>query len=526
DARRCLERAHAQRVAQLEALREAAERDPSQTAAALAGLASATACDEAASWSDAFAQALARAQALRVAGDLVRALDEQAHADAVLGEASAPRERAALAGERARVLGELGDAGRIDAAIAWFVAAERAADADAAARAAAMTTSWVLEQHADLDLARTWLARAHSSSQRAGATPQLRAHVAIAEAALAWRERRADDATGAARNAVTLARSAGDVELEALAASHLGVTLARQGRIAESITVFEAQRAALESRVGPTHPRMVAVLLNLGASLTTAGRHDEALSSFARARDLIEQRRGPDAPELARVEHNLAATELFRENPQRAAYHAARAVALSEGGNVPLHIGALHHLGMALVATDRAAEAEAIAWRGAAIVDQSYGAEHRFAADFLELAGDAAIARGDTQRGAALHQRAFALAQVLQPDPMRLAALGTKVAVDRIAAGDDDGGDALLAAWLGRLEAGNPRLARAALRALAEAWLTRGQPCAAAIYADRIVGGADPASAISLRARAHERCGVAPAYARALQQRASEPSGR
>jgi hypothetical protein len=423
--------------------------------------------------------------------------------------------------QAARVLGELGDPARIDAATAWFVAAERSADADAATRAAATLASWVLEQHADLDQGRTWLARAASEAQRAGSPPDLRAHVAIAEAALAWRERRGPDATRAAQQAVALARSAQDVELEALAASHLGVTLARQGRIAESIAVFDAQRSALEQRLGPAHPQLVPVLLNLGASLTTAGRHDEALSTFARARDLVEQRRGPEAPELARVEHNLAATELFREQPRRAAYHAARAVALSERSGVTLQIGALHHLGLAWVAIGRAAEAEAIAWRGAALVDEAFGAEHRFAADFLELAGDAAIARGEAGRGATLHARAFAIAQVLQPDPMRVAAMGTKVAVDRIVAGDDAGGVALLVAWLGRLEAGNPRLARAALTSLAQAYLRGGRPCAAAIYADRIVGGRDVGATTSLRAQAHAHSCVAPAHARALQQLAA-----
>ncbi|MFO0633658.1 MAG: tetratricopeptide repeat protein [Nannocystaceae bacterium] len=510
-------------MAQLDALREASERDPARSAAALAELAPPTHCGEpsAAPWSDGFDQALARAQALRAAGDLVRALDAQAQAEATLGQAPAPRERTALAGERARVLGELGDPARIDAATAWFVAAERSADADAATRAAATLASWVLEQHADLDQGRTWLARAASEAQRAGSPPHLRAHVAIAEAALAWRERRGPDATRAAQQAVALARSAQDVELEALAASHLGVTLARQGRIAESIAVFDAQRSALEQRLGPAHPQLVPVLLNLGASLTTAGRHDEALSTFARARDLVEQRRGPEAPELARVEHNLAATELFREQPRRAAYHAARAVALSERSGVTLQIGALHHLGLAWVAIGRAAEAEAIAWRGAALVDEAFGAEHRFAADVLELAGDAASARGEAGRGATLHARAFAIAQVLQPDPMRVAAMGTKVAVDRIVAGDDAGGVALLVAWLGRLEAGNPRLARGALTSLAQAYLRGGRPCAAAIYADRIVGGRDVGATTSLRAQAHAHCGVAPAHARALQQLAA-----
>lgn len=510
----CLGRRKAEIASWLDVLAAQAERRPYDVVRVIDELGDDVGCDTPMTSREAAARArLAHARSLRIAGDhdaALEALDRVAAEVAALG---LPALATDLAQERAMTFAEVGDPREPEATEAWLAAAEIADDPAGAARAASRLAVISAETFADADGAERWLARADTWIARAATGQQaLRVVWLIADSAIAWRRREVQRATDDCRRAVAIAEEVADPELRETASSHLGVALARQGRVEESIPLFEQQLAEAEARIGAAHPRLARVLLNLGASYSHVGRRDDALRVYDRARTLLEASgAGPTHPELARIEHNLTGLHIFAGDYPRAELHARRALAAAEHAteSATLRLEARYNLGATLDAMGRVRESEEVAWRGAAEVQELYGDEHPLFASFLDLAGDARSARGAHDGALELHRRALAITlSDPEPDPVRVADMRVGLADDLVRLGRTDEAAADLATALAALAELNPRMAEHASARIGGSLVATGDPCRAIAYLDRVDPEGSSPQALFARATARRSCGV------------------
>jgi eukaryotic-like serine/threonine-protein kinase len=152
----------------------------------------------------------------------------------------------------------------------------------------------------------------------------------------------------------------GPDDLETLAVSNnLGAAYLTAGRFDDAIGVLEPTVVRLRRSLPEYHPTTLTAMNSLGLSYRGARRFADAIAVFAEVLPRRTKAFGPTAPPTLLTAYALAATYL--EAGQFAKAEAgARELIRKAGGRNPYHFGAQALLGLALLKTGRAAEAEPI----------------------------------------------------------------------------------------------------------------------------------------------------------------------
>ena len=154
--------------------------------------------------------------------------------------------------------------------------------------------------------------------------------------------------------AAALHRMGGDPELEAKRLGTLGYVLEGAGAYEDAVASFEASLALAEQTLGPDDPRLAQPLNGLAMTLKNMGEYDRAAETFARTLELLRRTVGPEHPQNATVLANLG--NLLRARGKLDESEAAhrRALAIrraTTGDRNPEVAGSYHNLGT--LAVDR-----------------------------------------------------------------------------------------------------------------------------------------------------------------------------
>ncbi len=201
---------------------------------------------------------------------------------------------------------------------------------------------------------------------------------------LAWMIgfQRSDRSAGerAAQHAANaLRRSGGDPELEAKRLGTLGYVLEASGAYEDAVASFEASLALAEQTLGPDDPRLAQPLNGLAMTLKNMGEYDRSAEVFARTLELLRRTVGPEHPQNATVLANLG--NLLRArgklDESEAAHRRGLAIRIATTGERnPEVAGSYHNLGT--LAIDRGDyEGAADSFRRAeALLVAIYGEQH------------------------------------------------------------------------------------------------------------------------------------------------------
>jgi eukaryotic-like serine/threonine-protein kinase len=154
--------------------------------------------------------------------------------------------------------------------------------------------------------------------------------------------------------AAALRRMGGDPELESKRLGTLGYVLEAAGAYDDAVASFEASLALAEQTLGRDDPRLAQPLNGLAMTLKNMGEYDRAAETFARTLELLRRTVGPEHPQNATVLANLG--NLLRARGKLDESEAAhrRALAIrraTTGDRNPEVAGSYHNLGT--LAVDR-----------------------------------------------------------------------------------------------------------------------------------------------------------------------------
>jgi tetratricopeptide (TPR) repeat protein len=226
------------------------------------------------------------------------------HAGVAVDTYGSPRERAALADNRANLASSLGD---YDEAISHGEQAlqlwDQAVGPDSLQVAGALSNLGVVyARRNQLDRAIDYLARAVE---------------------------------------ITEHRAGPDHPMLALRLNNLATLRMQEGKRDEALALLRRALEIYEAAYGAHHPEVAGTRLNIGRILGDLGHHDEAIEQIQLALRLLTETLGPDDADLAKPHFNLARVHAARGEHEAAIASYQRALELTEP-NVPAshpHIG-------------------------------------------------------------------------------------------------------------------------------------------------------------------------------------------
>lgn len=189
---------------------------------------------------------------------------------------------------------------------------------------------------------------------------------------------------------------------------NLSGALLAQGRAAEGVA---ASRRALQIRtaaLGPQHPNTATALNELGRGLRDLGHYDEARRYFVEVESIYAERLGPGhlwvgiaLANIGRVEL-LAGRSVQADSVFRRALDIMRADEAASRHSAPV----LVQLGRALLAQQRATEAEVVLREGLTLTEQILSDDHIDVAKARASLGDALARQGRDAEAESLLERA------------------------------------------------------------------------------------------------------------------------
>ena len=110
--------------------------------------------------------------------------------------------------------------------------------------------------------------------------------------------------------------------------NNLATALARQGKDAEALELYQKTYALHLAKLGPDHPDTASSLHNLAVMYRRQGRLPEALDAFQKSLAIRERTLGKSHPETANSYVAMAGLELKLEQPDAALKHLEQALAI------------------------------------------------------------------------------------------------------------------------------------------------------------------------------------------------------
>ncbi|HVE84598.1 MAG TPA: tetratricopeptide repeat protein, partial [Myxococcales bacterium] len=264
--------------------------------AALAGVAPLPAEPAARKEAEAIRSQLADANALRLAGDYRRALEQ---AEGASARASSLRSRP-LEAQALYLRGLLEErVGRARDGEKTLVAAANASDAardDALRAKVASRLVYVASQTDRYPEGHLWESVARAALERAGGSPELEGELLNSGGALLAAEGRMPEALEAYRRGLALLESAlgKDSSKRVLALANVGTVEQRLGHFKEAVAHLREGIAGIERLRGPDHPTLLGPLSTLGEALSEVGELGAAEQAADRAVQLARARFGPE----------------------------------------------------------------------------------------------------------------------------------------------------------------------------------------------------------------------------------------
>jgi eukaryotic-like serine/threonine-protein kinase len=435
----CLERRRAEFKALTGLLAEAKAPEVEHAVEAVRGLSELAPCDEAAVLGarvtlphepeaaarvEALYTELARARALRIAGQYVAGLD------AIRPVAISARAQDYLP-LKAEALLELGQQQRgFGDSTAEHTLREAAWTADEAgldevrAEALVALTQFVAYDSARLEDGHDWFHQAHALLLRTRRQGVLLAQLESAHGLLYIAQGDPVAAEASQRNALAELDKArlGDNPERASFLRLLGQALTAQGRHEEALAEYQRALETNRRLLGVGHPRTGNILVCLGASLGALGSL-EALPTLRQGVAILERTLSPRHP-LRAVALEALGTELAREGEREEARHVLhRAVLAAEGSRGPRHpdVAAPNDsLGRVLLALEQPTEALERFTRALGARERALGPNHPDLAASLTGQGEALLRLGRVHEALVPLERALALREshVVPPEDL------------------------------------------------------------------------------------------------------------
>jgi eukaryotic-like serine/threonine-protein kinase len=245
------------------------------------------------------------------------------------------------------------------------------------------------------------------------------------------RQHRYEDASLMHEHAMrALQRAGGSHDIEGELHNTLGVIARRRGDDAKAIEHHQDALSLRREHLAPDDPRLADSLINLANALGAKGRLDEADAAIAEAQRLIEHGFGPSHPRMAHALHNRGVLAYRRADYVAAANLLRSATTIRVAALPPEHpdvAGALHDLGEVLLrlheiepghAAPHQHEAVEIFSRAVALRETNLGPQHVHLANSLRGLGQALAGLGRTDEAAQALERALAIRQAPEVDPI------------------------------------------------------------------------------------------------------------
>ncbi|HEU0031187.1 MAG TPA: serine/threonine-protein kinase [Kofleriaceae bacterium] len=197
----------------------------------------------------------------------------------------------------------------------------------------------------------------------------------------------------------------------------LATLLGDMGQAEAAPPVFEQALVIFESRLGPEHPNVAAVLNNLGMALERIGRYDDARATYERALGLKIRTLGPEHPGVATTLNNLAMVADDQGRLDDAAMLQERALAIREaklGPEHPMIASSLSNLAATRTKQGRYTEAIALHRRALAMREKLTGAKHPGVAQSLSGLASALRMTGELDEARTAIARAIAIREEVQ----------------------------------------------------------------------------------------------------------------
>jgi tetratricopeptide (TPR) repeat protein len=279
---------------------------------------------------------------------------------------------------------------------------------------------------AEFQLARRAAGKARAALERLGGDAILEAKLLYNEGGLLDVEGRVDDSIAVHRRALELRERAFGAEHPDVANSvgALAVGLTRKGRHPEAFELFERALRTSESELGEHHPKVATVLSNRAIALNEVGRSEEALADLRRAVAIREHARGRESLDVAAALNNLCLTFLSLGRNSEAMEACTESVAIAErtsSGKARAMISKLNSLGEAQRANGLYADALRTYVRSLKIAREVVGPDHPMLAYDLVGIGEVHLARRRYRKAVAVLERAVALREAKDVEPLRLA---------------------------------------------------------------------------------------------------------
>ncbi|MEM7153603.1 MAG: serine/threonine-protein kinase [Myxococcota bacterium] len=211
--------------------------------------------------------------------------------------------------------------------------------------------------------------------------------------------------------------------LRARALGDYGKVHFRAGRMKEAAATFERAAELMAEVLGPEHPDVGKTLSNAAVAHHRMGDYDRARATFERTIEVLQAAQGPDHISLAGIYTNLAGVHYRLENYQEAIDAGRRSVAIKRARLGPEHpkIG-LSVNNIALAQSKLGDHESALAsYREASALLARLGPEHVSLIEPLIGEGEELLHLGRAHDAIAPLEKAFALQQTNDHEPVRLA---------------------------------------------------------------------------------------------------------
>ena len=358
--------------------------------------------------------ALAQSEASHAAGRYDAALSMAT----VAAERAEALQRPRLVGQalmrRGLALGELGRYAEEEGVLVEATWTAMAVGDDETVADAATALVWNLgaEQRRFEDAA-LWVRHARAAVDRLGQEGRQAAELHNTLGTVAVRAGRYEQSVGEFERALEIEKKTEGLEVAAIiTALNFGGALQRIGEHERARAVLEEAIASGRDVLGPTHPRIGAMLSNLGGVHVRTGDDERATARFKEALGIYEAAYGLDHPRVAAVVTNLAqiAVRAGEHDTGLAGFLRARKILTEAHGRDSVQVARLHNLvGVTLRRMGRLPEAEAAFLESTAILEVQAGWDHESLASPLKNLADLHLEDGNHEAARPLLERVRAI---------------------------------------------------------------------------------------------------------------------
>jgi serine/threonine protein kinase/tetratricopeptide (TPR) repeat protein len=246
---------------------------------------------------------------------------------------------------------------------------------------------------------------------RLGHKDALRARLDLALAHVTAREGKYEDALRYGQSAWRLIAQAYGPEHSLLGrcANILGNTYYRQARYPEALDYYRRARALQEKLFGPDHPSVATSILNMANVLGDSGNHAESMMHYRRGIAILTRTLGANHPQLATAYNNMGDEYRLLGDVPHAIESYQHALAIWQQTLGPSHVevaDGLHNLGEASVDRHKPDEALAYYQRALSIRQQVEGTGANYADDLAGM-GEAYLQQGKLDEAQAAFERSL-----------------------------------------------------------------------------------------------------------------------